>query len=137
MPTQVFDELATVAEDYTCIKNFVKTNPKRRGFYFYQYLAIYQNTAAENHNIHKMDKQQAIDSLTSTLIDTDFLARVITYYDCTRGKEPTFSEITKFYKETAIPEAEKILYDKFKIKYEIPISIEESLFLIEEETPFQ
>ena len=84
-----------------------------------------------------MNKQQAIDSLTSTLIDTDFLACVITYFDCTRGKSPTFAEISKFFKETAIPEAEQILYDKFKIIYRTLISIEESLFLTERETPFQ
>jgi hypothetical protein len=74
IPTTIFDELATKAEDYTCSANGVKTNPKRRGFYFYQYLTIYQNTAAQNHNIDKMDKQQAIDFLTTKLIDTDFLA---------------------------------------------------------------
>ena len=83
-----------------------------------------------------MNKQQAIESLTSTLIDTDFLARVITYYDCTKGKEPNCTEIFKFYKETALPEAEKILYDKYKIFYNIPTLIEESLFLKKEETPF-
>jgi len=98
---------------------------------------IYQNTAADNHNISKMCKQEAIDFLTTKLIDTDFLARVITYFDCTSEKEPNYSEIIKFYKEKALPEAEKILCDKFNIKFEIPTSIEEALFLKdEEETPF-
>jgi hypothetical protein len=85
-----------------------------------------------------MDKQQAIEFLTAKLIDTDFLARVITYFDCTRGNSPNYSEITKFYKEKALPEAETILHNKFNIKFEILISIEKSLFLKnEEEAPFQ
>ena len=85
-----------------------------------------------------MDKQQAIDFLTTKLIDTDFLARVITYFDCTRGNSSNYSEIVKFYKEKALPEAETIIFNKFNIKFEIPTSIEESLFLKEEkESPFQ
>ena len=76
-----------------------------------------------------MDKQQTIESLTSTLIDTDFLACVIIYYNCIKGKEPNCTEIFKFYKETALPKAEKIFYDKYKIFYKIPTLIEESLFL--------
>jgi hypothetical protein len=85
-----------------------------------------------------MDKQQAIDFLTTKLIDTDFLAWVITYFDCTRGNSPNYSEIVKFYKEKALPEAETIIFNKFNIKFEIPTSIEESLFLKEEkEGPFQ
>ena len=85
-----------------------------------------------------MDKQQAINFLTPKLIDTDFLARVITYFDCIHGESPTYSTITKFYKEKALPEAETILHEKFNIKFEIPTSIAESLFLeIEEQTSFQ
>jgi len=83
-----------------------------------------------------MNKQQAIESLTTTLIDTDYLAHVITYYDCTQGKEPSCTEIFKFYKETALPEAEKIPYDKFKVHYKTPTLIEEFLFLKEEKTSF-
>jgi hypothetical protein len=138
IPTTVLDELAAKAEEYTCSANSVRTNPKRQAFYFYQYLTIYQNTAAENHNIDKMDKQQAINFLTPKLIDTDFLARVITYFDCTRNESPNYSAITKFYKEKALPEAETILHEKFNIKFEIPTSIAESLFLEQEEqAPFQ
>jgi hypothetical protein len=85
-----------------------------------------------------MDKQQAINFLTPKLIDTDFLARVITYFDCTRNESPNYSAITKFYKEKALPEAETILHEKFNIKFEIPTSITESLFLEQEEqAPFQ
>ena len=83
-----------------------------------------------------MNKQQAIESLTTTLIDTDYLARVITYYNCTQEKEPNCTEIFKFYKETALPEAEKILYDKYKVFYKTPTTIEKSLFLKEKESPF-
>ena len=98
---------------------------------------IYQNTAADNHNINKMNKQEAIDFLTTKLIDTDFLARVITYFDCTSKNSPNYSEITKFYKKKGLFEVEKILCDKFNIKFEIFTSIEEALFLKEEkETPF-
>jgi hypothetical protein len=85
-----------------------------------------------------MNKQQAIDFLTSKLIDTDFLARVITYFDCFHGNSPTYTEISKFYKEKALPEAEAILREKFNVNFEIPVTIEESLFLKEEtEVPFQ
>jgi hypothetical protein len=138
IPTTVLDELAAKAEEYTCSANSVRTNPKRQAFYFYQYLTIYQNTAAQNHNINKMDKQQAINFLTPKLINTNFLAHVITYFDCTHNESPNYSTITKFYKEKALPEAETILHEKFNIKFEIPTSIAESLFLEQEEqAPFQ
>ncbi|CAG8805102.1 17809_t:CDS:1, partial [Cetraspora pellucida] len=83
------------------------TNPKRQAFYFYQYLTIYQNTAAENHNIDKMNKQQAINFLIPKLIDTNFLACIITYFDCTCNESPNYSVKIKFYKEKALPEAEQ------------------------------
>src|ERR1043165_6027373 len=35
IPTTILDELVTKVEEYICSANSVKTNPKRRGFYFY------------------------------------------------------------------------------------------------------
>ncbi|CAG8778306.1 12638_t:CDS:1, partial [Cetraspora pellucida] len=80
----------------------------------------------------------AINFLIPKLIDTDFLAHVIIYFNCTYNESSNYSTITKFYKEKALPEAKAILHKKFYIKFKIPTSITELLFLEQEEqAPFQ
>ena len=69
------------------------------------------------------------------LIPTDFLARIITYYDLFLGKQPSYAQTAKYYKETAYPEAELLLTAKFNLNFLVPNEIEDSLFL--KESPFQ
>ena len=99
-------------EETACNINKVTTNPKRRNYYFYLYLNLYQQTAAQNHHIDKLEKQQAIDLLTTKPISTEFLARVLTFYN-SLGKSLTYLQTNTYYKETAYLEANKILQTKF------------------------
>jgi hypothetical protein len=46
-----------------------------------------------------------------------------------------FPEIVKHFQEKAYPEAEKIIQNKFKLNFQEPLILEDSLFLTE--TPFQ
>ena len=85
----------------------VETKQGCHNTFFYKYLTLYQQIAAQNHNIDNLIKSTAIDKITNELIDTDFLARVITYFDLIKDKQPSFSQIAKFYKEQAYPEAEQ------------------------------
>src|SRR5205085_2314131 len=137
IPTQLLDELADQAEENVCKANNIKTNVKCRNYYFYQYLTAYHNHAAQNHKISLLDKEEGIKFLTEQLIDTHFLARIITYYDIILNNMPTYKTITEFYKTTAIPEAEKILKEKFNINFK-SVEIVDSLFLeIKQTPPFQ
>jgi len=121
-------------EKSACKINNVLTNPKRRSYYFYLYLNLYQNIAAQNHHIDKLDKQKAVELITSKPTSTELLARVLTFFN-SLDKSLTYPQINTYYRETAYPEANKILQDKFKMSYSIPSLIEESLFL--KETLFQ
>jgi hypothetical protein len=134
IPTQLLDDLATRAEESTCALNKVDTNSKRRNYYFYHYLKIYQDIAAENHNLNQLNLPQAIDTLTTKIIDTNFLARVITYFE-TRDTTMNFPQIVKHYQEKAYPQAEKIIQEKFQIHFQEVTVLEDSLFL--DNTPFQ
>jgi hypothetical protein len=134
IPLKLLDQLANEAENQTCKSNSVQTNPKRRNFYFYKYLTLYHNIAIQNHGLDNLSIKEAIDKITSKLIDTHFLARILTYYDLIKNKTPSFVEITKHYKEEAFPNAEKFLLTKFKIKFQEPTNLEDSLFL---NSPFQ
>ena len=50
---------------------------------------------------------------------------------------PTYKTIMEFYKTTAVPEAEKILKEKFNINFKL-VEIVDSLFLeIKQTPPFQ
>jgi hypothetical protein len=132
--TTLLDELATEMEKSACKINNVPTNLKRRSYYFYLHLNLYQNIAAQNYYIDKLNKQKAIDLLTSKPISTELLARVLTFFNSS-DKILTYSQINTYYRETAYPKANKILQDKFQMSYLTPSLIEESLFL--KETPFQ
>src|SRR5205823_9874016 len=81
IPTKLLDELTDQAEDFICKQNKVQSNQKHRSYYFYQYLNIYHQTAAENHNIANLSKEDAIEYITAKMIDTHLLARIITYFD--------------------------------------------------------
>ena len=89
---------------------------------------MYHQIALKNHNIPNNSKQEAIKRATPSIIDTHFLARIITYFDCIQNQSHTFSQIIKYYKETAYSEANKILKEKFNINFQ-PITNLESLFL--------
>ena len=134
IPTQLLDKLAEQAEEYICKANNVKTNTKHRNYYFYQYLIAYHNHATQNHKINLFNKEQAIQLLTEQLIDTHFLAHIITYYNTILNKTPTYKTITEFYKTSAVPEAERILKEKFNINFK-PVEIIDSLFLETKQTP--
>ena len=87
----------------------VETRKGRRNAFFYKYLISYQQVAAQNHNIDNLNKESAIDKVTNEIIDTDFLARIITYFDLIKDKQPSFSQIFNFHKTNAYSEAEKLL----------------------------
>src|SRR5690242_17936557 len=122
-------------EEQICKINNTKTNPRRRGFLFYQYLANYYRIAAQNHNILNKTKTEAIKFLTKSPIDIDYLARVITYYDLIKDQRISLNQIIKHYNTTFKPEAEKYLFKKFKINFQL-VKLEDLLFL-ELSPPFQ
>jgi hypothetical protein len=134
IPTEIFDCLADQAENYACQQNSVRTNSKRRNYYFYKFLNLYYQAAAYNHNIQYLTKQEALNNLTPSIVDTLFLARIITYFDIIKTRSPTYSQITKHFKEQALPEAEKFLFEKFQFQFK-PVTFTEALFL--SSTPFQ
>jgi hypothetical protein len=135
IPTILLDSLADNAEQEFCTNNLTLPSKKRRNGFFYQYLTAYQHKAAENLNIHNLNKDQAINNIITDIVNTDFLARVITYFDLNKTLQTSYTDTVKYYKETAYPEAEKILALKFNLKFQTPLSIEDSLFL--KEPPFQ
>ena len=128
IPTKLLEDLAKQAEEVACKLNNITSSQNRRRVYFYKYLALYHRIALENHNIPNNSKQEAIKRATLSIIDTHFLARIITYFDCIQNQSHTFSQIIKYYKETAYSEADKILKEKFNINFQ-PITNLESLFL--------
>ena len=46
----------------------------------------------------------------------------------TLTQQPSYSQPTKFYKEHAYTEAEKIIISKYNLNFQIPSLIEDSLF---------
>ncbi|CAG8758687.1 9188_t:CDS:1, partial [Racocetra fulgida] len=106
------------------------TVTKHCNYYFYELLIAYQQAAAQNHLIDNINKQKAIENLTIKPISTDFLARIIAYFD-TKNESLNYPQLVKFYRETAYPEAEKIIQTKFKMSYTTPATIKESLFFEE------
>jgi len=64
----------------------------------------------------------------SQSIDTHYLARVIIYYSIQQTPTITIPEILTQYKTVFYPEAEEYLNNKFKIKFNNLIQLEESLF---------
>jgi hypothetical protein len=135
IPTILLDKLADQTEEKYCKTNSVLTSPGRRNLFFYKYLTAYQKTAAQNHGIEHLTKDKAIEKVTQTITQTDFLARIITFYDLFLKTQPSYSQTAKFYKEQAYPQAEQLLATKFNLKFAIPSEIDDSLFL--RESPFQ
>ena len=132
IPLKLIDELADQAEDFICKQNKTTKFQKRRSYYFYQYLNAYHHTAAENHNLHNFTKEKAIEYITSKMIDTHFLARIITYFDMIKEEQSTLQQIIKHYKEEALPKAENFLFNKFNITFTEPSLLEDSLFFLED-----
>jgi hypothetical protein len=127
-PTDAIDKLAQQAEDFVCKENSVEYNSKRRNYYFYQYFNAFNQIAAQNHNIDNFSREQAIDYLTSKPIPTDFLARVLTYYDLIKNQTPTFIQIRQHFNNKTFLEAESFLKQKFNISFQTNISINDNLF---------
>ena len=135
IPTILLDKLADQAEEKYCKTNSLSTSTGRRNLFFYKYLTSYQKTAAQNLGLEHLTKDSAMRKIMQNLIPTDFLARIITYYDLFLGKQPSYAQTAKYYKETAYPEAELLLTAKFNLNFLVPNEIEDSLFL--KESPFQ
>ena len=66
------------------------------------------------------------------MIDTHFLARIITYFDMIKEEQSTLQQIIKHYKEEALPKAENFLFNKFNITFTEPSLLEDSLFFLED-----
>ena len=66
------------------------------------------------------------------IIDTHFLARIITYFNMIKEEQSTLQQIIKYYKEKALPEAEDFLFNKFKVTFTEPSLLEDSLFFLED-----
>ena len=132
IPLKLIDELADQAEEFICKENKTTKFQKRQSYYFYQYLNTYHHTAAENHNIHNLTREKAIEYITAKMIDTHFLARIITYFDMIKEEQSTLQQIIKYYKETALPEAEHYLFNKFSVTFTEPSLLEDSLFFLED-----
>src|ERR1700752_4518848 len=134
IPTKLLDKLADLAEQDYCSNNLTLLSTKRQNGFFYQYLKTYQNQAAINLQIHNLTLKDAVDKVTAEVVSTDYLARIITYFEQSHTKESSFRYLTQYYTNITYPEAEKILSEKHNINFEIPIQIEDSLFL--NESPF-
>ena len=121
-------KLADEAENYFSNTNNTVEDPKRCGFYFYSYFHAFLRAAAENDEISNINEHQAIDKITAKPVNTHFLARVITYFHIL--KQPTISipEILETYKTTIYPQAQKILQEKFKIKFQFLKQFKDDLF---------
>ena len=129
IPTNLLDTLADSEENEYTNNNLTSPSTKRRNGFFYQLLTLYQHKAAANLQISNLTKELAIEKVTTNIISTDFLARIITYYDLTLTQQPSYSQLTKFYKEHAYTEAEKIITSKYNLSFQTPTLIEDSLFL--------
>ena len=129
IPTNLLDKLADNKENEYTNNNLTSPSTKHRNGFFYQLLTLYQHKAAANLQINKLTKEIAIEKVTTNIISTDFLARIITYYDLTLTQQPPYSQLTKFYKEHAYTEAEKIITSKYNLNFQILSLIEDSLFL--------
>jgi hypothetical protein len=137
-PINQFHKLAAEAEQYFTKKNDVPTSKPRQGYYFYEYFKLYQLAAANNDNITDLTQEQAIEQLTKNPIDTDYLARVLTYYYASKKTKFTIAELRKIYNTTFYPQAQKILNEKFKIKFSLLTHLEPStLFKTTTSTPKQ
>jgi hypothetical protein len=129
IPTQLLDQLADQAEKDTCSQNKVITNAKRRNYYFYKYLELYHQAALNNSQLDNLTKDQIINKLLTKVVDTFMLARIITYFDIIQNQTTSYPNIIKYFNDNAYPSAHTLINEKFKINFEDPISLEDSLFL--------
>jgi hypothetical protein len=127
-PLNFLRSLANEQETKFCELNSVTTNTKRTNFFFYTIFKIYQQAAATNDGILDLEQNQAIDKIAQTPVDTHFLARVITHYQIQQNLKITIPKILELYKTRIFPQAEKILTEKFRINFENPIQLQDSLF---------
>ena len=122
------NKLADQAKNFVCKQNKVKTNPKCCNYYFYCYLFLYYQTAAENYYIQSLFKEKTINLLTKNIINTKFFAQIITYFDVVKNQKSTYLQIVKYFNDTAYSAAEKFLAKKFNLDFQ-PVLILDSLFL--------
>jgi hypothetical protein len=127
-PLPLFHKLADEAETYFSDNNNTVENPKRRSFYFYSYFRAFLRAAAENDEINNLNEHQAINKITTKPVNTHFLARVITYFYILKQPMISIPEILEAYKTTIYPQAQKILQEKFKIKFQSFKKLKDDLF---------
>ena len=103
-------------------------NSKCHGFYFYFYFHAFLRAVAKNDEISNLNEHQAINKITTKLVNTHFLARVITYFHILKQPMISMPEILETYKTTIYPQAQKILQEKFKIKFQFFKQFKDDLF---------
>jgi hypothetical protein len=133
-PTDLFRKLASEAEAQFISANNTDTNPKRSNYYFYCYFKAYLQAAAENDGIKNCSQYQAIQKITSNLVDTHFLARVLTYFFILENNQILFSQIRHEYNTKLFPQAEEILFGKFQINFS-SLELIQDTTLFDETTP--
>jgi hypothetical protein len=122
-PIFLFRQLATETEQqFLELNNLNKeeTNQARLSFYFYNFFNAYNKAAAINDQIDNLSLHSTIEKITAKPIDTDFLARVMTYFHILKEDKPSIASIQDAYNKKFYPEAQKILFDKFKVQFKKP-----------------
>jgi hypothetical protein len=124
-PLQLFNTLATEHDEKLSRTNHTEPNTKRKNFLFYQIFKCFLKIAAENDEINNLTLAEAKDKLTPKPINTHHLARVIAYYSIKQTPTISIPEILDQYKTTFFPEAEQFLNNKFSIKFDNLVHLEE------------
>jgi hypothetical protein len=125
-PTDLFKELAEVAETKFVEINKVVTNKKRYTFFFYQYFKAFLEAAALNDEITNLSLDQATRKIITKSTDIHFLARIISYFDIIQQPKISVLEIRKNYKISYYPQAEKLFILKYN--FQTPPAIKEDIF---------
>ena len=126
-PIPLFNELADKAEkEFMSLNNSI-TNIKWRTYYFYTYFKAFLSAASRNDSISELSQHDAIIKVTQNPIDTHYLARILTFYYISHQNPISLPQIHSKYKTTFYPQAQQIIYDKFKINFKQPKSIQQFL----------
>src|SRR5207237_193235 len=113
----LFHNLANSAEQEFIKQNNTETNIKRQTYYFYTYLKAFLTAAAINEGIQNLSCHQAIQKTISKPTNTHHLARILTYFHVSRQPKLSIKEISTEYKNKFYPQAEKIIFEKFKVQF--------------------
>jgi hypothetical protein len=126
-PIPLLQKLANDAEtQYTTLNN-TETNPKCKTYYFYCYFKAFLIAAAKNDEIYDLSQSEAIKKITQTPVEIHFLARIITFFNINNQTLISLPEIQDKYKSTFYPQAQQIIYEKFKIIFKKPNKLDTSL----------